>query len=71
MGKILRPFDRMRRQRNDAEYPPGNAPALTPDVGVPDQPLDVLPVTGVAGVAQVLRFTANVSHWCGADRSAN
>jgi hypothetical protein len=31
MGKILRPFDRMRRQRHDAEYPPGNTPALTPD----------------------------------------
>jgi HEPN domain len=29
MGKTLRPFDRMRRQRNDAEYPPSNAPALT------------------------------------------
>jgi hypothetical protein len=24
----LRPFDRMRRQRHDAEYPPGNSPAL-------------------------------------------
>ena len=31
MGKTLRPFDRMRRQRNDAEYPPSNAPALTAD----------------------------------------
>jgi len=30
LGKTLRPFDRMRRQRNDAEYPRGNAPALTP-----------------------------------------
>jgi hypothetical protein len=29
MGKTLRPFDRMRRQRHDAEYPPSNAPALT------------------------------------------
>jgi len=27
LGKTLRPFDRMRRQRNDAEYPPSNAPA--------------------------------------------
>lgn len=30
MGKILRPFDRMRRQRHDAEYPPTDSPALTP-----------------------------------------
>lgn len=31
LGKILRPFDRMRRQRHEAEYPPSSAPALTPD----------------------------------------
>jgi len=31
MGKIVRPFDRMRRQRADAEYPPSNAPELTSD----------------------------------------
>lgn len=31
LGKILRPFDRMRRQRHDAEYPPVSAPALTAD----------------------------------------
>src|SRR5215472_13784457 len=31
MGNILRPFDRMRRQRHDAEYPPSSAPALTAD----------------------------------------
>ena len=30
MGKILQPFDRMRRQRHDAEYPPTDSPALTP-----------------------------------------
>lgn len=29
MGKILRPFDRMRRQRHDAGYPPTSAPELT------------------------------------------
>jgi hypothetical protein len=29
MGKLLRPFDRLRRQRNKAEYPPQNAPSLT------------------------------------------
>jgi hypothetical protein len=30
MGKVLRPFDRMRRQRHDAEYPPTDSPTLTP-----------------------------------------
>jgi hypothetical protein len=29
MGKILQPFDRMRRQRHDAEYPPADSPTLT------------------------------------------
>lgn len=29
MGSTLRPFDRMRRQRNDVEYPPTDAPELT------------------------------------------
>jgi hypothetical protein len=29
LGSTLRPFDRMRRQRNDAEYPPSTAPAFT------------------------------------------
>ena len=34
LGKTIRPFDRMRRQRNDVEYPPSNAPVLTSaDVG--------------------------------------
>jgi hypothetical protein len=30
MGKVLRPFDRMRRRRHDAEYPPTDAPEITP-----------------------------------------
>lgn len=30
LGKTLQPFDRMRRQRHDAEYPPTNSPQLTP-----------------------------------------
>jgi hypothetical protein len=30
MGKILQPFDRMRRQRHDAEYPLTDSPTLTP-----------------------------------------
>lgn len=31
LGSTLRPFDRMRRQRRDAEYPAADAPALSPD----------------------------------------
>jgi hypothetical protein len=31
VGQIIRPFDRMRRHRHDAEYPPTDTPALTPD----------------------------------------
>ena len=29
MGGVLRPFDRMRRRRNDAEYPAADRPELT------------------------------------------
>jgi hypothetical protein len=31
MGRVLRPADRMRRRRNDAEYPSSDVPALSPD----------------------------------------
>ena len=31
MGKVLRPFTRMRRLRHDAEYPPADVPELTAD----------------------------------------
>lgn len=31
MGKVLRPFDRLRRQRNNVEYPRQDAPRLTTD----------------------------------------
>ncbi len=31
MGAQLRPFDRMRRQRNDVEYQPSDAPELAAD----------------------------------------
>jgi HEPN domain len=31
LGPVLRPFDRMRRRRRDAEYPPTDAPELTGD----------------------------------------
>lgn len=38
MGKALRPFERMRRQRHDAEYPPRNAPELTAEDVREDMP---------------------------------
>lgn len=31
LGDLLMPFDRMRRQRNDVEYPPADAPEVTGD----------------------------------------
>ena len=31
MGRVLRPFDRLRRQRNNAEYPRQDTPTLTTD----------------------------------------
>ena len=31
LGDVLAPFDRMRRQRHDVEYPPVDAPDLTED----------------------------------------
>jgi hypothetical protein len=31
MGQVLRPFDRMRRQRHDVEYPPADAPQISAD----------------------------------------
>jgi hypothetical protein len=31
MGQVLRPFDRMRRQRHDVEYPPTDAPQISAD----------------------------------------
>ena len=31
MGKIVKPFNRMRKIRNDSEYPTGNAPSVTVD----------------------------------------
>lgn len=38
MGGKLRPFDRMRRRRRDAEYPSSDAPMLTADDVVDDLP---------------------------------
>lgn len=37
MGAILRRFNRMRTRRNEAEYPPADAPELTPDDVQEDQ----------------------------------
>src|SRR5262245_1774041 len=31
LGATLRPFDRLRRRRNQAEYPAGDSPSLGPD----------------------------------------
>ncbi len=31
LGNVLRPFDRMRRQRHGAEYPQSNVPEITAD----------------------------------------
>lgn len=31
MGQVLRPFDRIRRQRHDVEYPPTDAPQVGTD----------------------------------------
>jgi HEPN domain len=38
MGKVLRPFDRLRRQRNSVEYPRQNAPRLTTEDVIRDIP---------------------------------
>jgi hypothetical protein len=31
LGQVLRPFDRMRRRRNDAEYPKNDSQSFTPE----------------------------------------
>jgi hypothetical protein len=38
MGQQLRPYDRMRRHRRDAEYPPADSPALTGEDAEDDIP---------------------------------
>lgn len=38
LGHVLRPFDRMRRQRRDAEYPRTDAPELEPEDVAEDVP---------------------------------
>jgi hypothetical protein len=38
LGGILRPFDRMRRRRNQAEYPSADSPSVTADDVVRDLP---------------------------------
>jgi hypothetical protein len=39
MGKVLRPFDRMRRARHRSEYPTFTSPDVTPDNVSSDLPL--------------------------------
>ncbi len=55
LGKILRPFDRLRRQRNDAEYPPQQGPRLASD----DVLRDVPKVQDILDLAQ--RVTSQMS----------
>ncbi|GIF07420.1 hypothetical protein [Actinoplanes siamensis] len=38
LGAVLRPFDRMRRRRNQLEYPSAAAPAIGPDEVTRDLP---------------------------------
>ncbi|MDK3256452.1 hypothetical protein [Blastococcus capsensis] len=38
LGRTLRPFDRLRRTRNDAEYPATDAEELTAEPVVEDLP---------------------------------
>lgn len=38
MGRVLLPFDRMRRRRHDVEYPPAGAPELRPEDVTEDVP---------------------------------
>lgn len=48
MGQQLRPFDRMRRQRHDAEYPDVDTPDLTPD----DIRDDLPKITAIVEIAE-------------------
>jgi HEPN domain len=38
MGKVIRPFDRLRRQRNSAEYPRSDTPPFTAEAVLRDSP---------------------------------
>jgi hypothetical protein len=55
LGKVLRPFDRLRRQRNNAEYPPQEGPRLSAD----DVLRDVAKVQDILDLAQ--RVTSQMS----------
>jgi hypothetical protein len=48
MGQQLRPFDRMRRHRRYAEYPPADAPELTTE----DVEDDIPKVKDILGIAE-------------------
>lgn len=47
MGKVLRPFDRLRRQRNNTEYPRQDAPRLTTE----DVTRDIPKTAGILDLA--------------------
>src|SRR5439155_23310546 len=38
LGQVLRPFDRMRRRRNEAEYPRADRPTFNADEGTREGP---------------------------------
>jgi hypothetical protein len=38
LGQVLRPFDRMRRRRNDAEYPNQHSPSINADDALREVP---------------------------------
>jgi len=48
MGQMLRPFDRMRRQRHDAEYPA----AGSPQVGADDVREDAAKAAAIVDLAE-------------------
>jgi hypothetical protein len=47
LGQVLRPFDRMRRRRNDAEYPSRHSPGI----GADDALREVPKVQGILDLA--------------------
>jgi hypothetical protein len=49
-GKILRPFDRLRRRRNEAEYPSADTPALS----VADVENDIPKVDEIVSAAKMV-----------------
>ena len=48
MGKVLRPFDRLRRLRNSSEYPRADSPPFTAG----DVARDITKITDILDLAQ-------------------